>query len=46
MTNCLAYNPHGHGQGGHYCIGELGHEGRHWCLLGHIWFDDDEEEDS
>jgi hypothetical protein len=29
---------------GHHCIGEHGHSGPHWCLLGHVWTADEEEE--
>lgn len=46
MTLCGAIQE-GHGPHTHSCIGDRGHPGRrHWCLLGHTWADDDEEEES
>ena len=40
---CNAHQESAHGHAHHYCVGDQGHVGRHWCLLGHVWTDAHEE---
>ena len=44
MTHCPGAEERAHGAAAHFCVGEPGHAGAHWCLLGHVWTDAHEEE--
>lgn len=41
MTYCCDHEPNA--QGSHICIDDKGHNGRHHCLLGHVWPNQNEE---
>lgn len=43
---CTGREDRAHGVAPHFCIGDPGHAGAHWCLLGHVWSDANEEEAS
>jgi hypothetical protein len=43
MSHCTAREDRPNHAGA--CLGGAGHTGRHWCLLGHVWFTDDIEEE-
>lgn len=38
MSMCAAAEPT---HSAHCCVGDAGHGGSHWCLLGHTWTDSD-----
>jgi hypothetical protein len=44
MTNCGARQEQAHGPNAHSCVGDPGHAGPHWCLLGHTWTDANTED--
>ena len=42
---CNAPEPPRAGQFTHYCVADLDHSGRHFCLLGHGWANEADEEE-
>jgi hypothetical protein len=43
---CAAVQLNGPEGRDHHCVGDRGHVGDHWCLLGHVWESEPKKESS